>query len=555
MPSEFAPGIPASRTIQELPKIEKPRTFEFGIHHHFSEGAAKEHFDLRLGDPSTGHAHSWALKYLPKPGETRLAVQQPTHTVNYMDFHGRIESGYGKGKVDLLERDKAEVLSSSSGHVRFNVYKGKEIREYLLRRPEPETKKWIIQNITPTRQSGIGQLLPSHKPKYKTTSPEKIDVDNQETELQAKIDGAHTLVQFGATGRTPRIYSYRSRKGEVGSAINHTPKFPDFNTRKTPGGLKDTIVRTETYAVSPTGTVLPAARIGGILNANVWQSREKQKAEGKLESAVIDVERFKGKDVSNLPWREKKPILQRVVELAPWLKLPRSASSPKEKKQLLSDIARGKEPTTHEGVIEWHPDSAVPKKAKFLEERDVYVKGVFAEAGVKRQGTLAGGFEISTTPHGPVIGRVGTGFSHAMKKDMLDNSEAYRGLKMRVLTERAPQHYAPRAPRFLSFHLDQDLSEGIKTASDGTKVNIEPHPEGMGVVIKALHIPKGARGQGKARAIIRSIKAAYPHDQIWIRPRPYGDMPVPIDVLKKFYESEGFQVVDGKDNMVFEKQE
>jgi hypothetical protein len=98
------------------------------------------------------------------------------------------------------------------------------------------------------------------------------------------------------------------------------------------------------------------------------------------------------------------------------------------------------------------------------------------------------------------------------------------------------------------------LPESIKTAAEGVKVNIEPHPEGKGVVIKALRIPKGERGQGKARAIIRSIKDAYPNDQIWIRPRPYGDMPVPIDVLKKFYESEGFKVVDGKDNMVFEKQ-
>lgn len=481
MAAEFAPGIPLSRVIQPVPEVKKPRTFEFGIHAHHAERAG-EHFDLRLGDPSTGHAHSWALKYLPKPGEKRLAVQQATHTIPYMDFKGRIEKGYGKGDVDLARRGKAEVLSSSKGHVRFNVYSGKESEEYLLRRSAPDSKDWLLHNVTTTRQAGPGQLLPSSKPSYKVIKPEDINIKDPNTELQAKIDGAHVLYQFRDTGRTPRVFSYRPTERATG-VIEHTHRLPNFWDRSTPSGLKDTILRGELYAVDDKGKALPAARVGGILNANVWKSREKQEQEGKLVPVVFDVVKFKGKDVENSPYSEKKQLLQQAVTLAPWLKVPRTAVTPKEKQKLISDIHSGKEPSTEEGVIEWHLNKSTPKKSKFLNEKDVFVRSIFQEAGKKRSGTMAGGFEFSMAPKGPIIGRVGTGMSHAMKKDMLESPDRYVGLKARIKVQKAPETYAPRAPVFHSFHLDQELPETAKTATrtvdfQGIKIRLD-RPKGF----------------------------------------------------------------------------
>lgn len=43
---------------------------------------AGPHFDLRLNDPKTSHAYSWAVRNLPAPGEKTLAIEQPTHTKN-----------------------------------------------------------------------------------------------------------------------------------------------------------------------------------------------------------------------------------------------------------------------------------------------------------------------------------------------------------------------------------------------------------------------------------------------------------------------------------------
>jgi hypothetical protein len=458
--SEFAPGIP-SRAIRALPKFTTPRTWEMALHRHQAERAG-EHFDLRLGDPRTGRAHSWAMRGgLPPPGQHTLAVQQPTHTIGYMDFKGRIEKGYGKGDVELAQRDKAEVLHSSKKDVRFNVYKGKENQEFALRRTKGGD--WMVQNVTPSRKAGPSQLLPSSKPKYKERGVGQLNTDDPNTELQAKIDGAHVLYQFKSPGTTPRVFSYRPTERASG-VIDHTQKLPGFHKRKTPSGLKDTILRGELYAVDDRGKALPAARVGGILNAGVWKSREKQKQEGRLVPVAFDVTRFKGKDVEGLPYAQKRELLAQAVGAAPWLSRPRTASTPAAKRKLIADIEAGREPSTEEGVVEWHRDKPTPVKAKFKAEKDVFVRSVFPERGTKRQGTMAGGFEFSYTKGGPVIGRVGTGMSHAMKKDMLQNPSKYEGLQARVTMQRAPMHYAPRAPAFKSFHLDQDIPPDVKTA-------------------------------------------------------------------------------------------
>jgi inorganic pyrophosphatase len=460
---EFAPGIPTGRKIQPIPEVKRPKTWEFGVQKHTGE-KAKEHFDLRLGDPS-GKAHSWALKYLPKPGERRLAVQQPTHTVEYMDFKGVIPEGYGAGPVDIARRDKAEVVHASDRIVRFNVYAGKEVEEYALRRTRG--KNWLLQNVTTSRKAGPGKLLPSSKPKYKNVDPDKIDTDDPDTELQAKIDGAHVLYQFKSPGTTPKVVSYRPTERATG-VIEHTQKLPGFHKRETPKGLQNTILRGELYARGKDGKALPAARVGGLLNAGVWKSREKQKAEGKLIPVVFDITHFKGKNVENEPYGIKKKLIAAAMRLAPWLKRPRTATTPVQKRRLLEDIRTGKEPSTDEGVVEWHKDKPVPRKGKFLEERDVYIRSIYAEAGVKRKGTMAGGFEFSDTKTGPVVGRCGTGMSHAMKKDMLENPSKYQGMRTRIKHHRAPSKYAPRVAKFHSFHLDEDIPEDVKTAALGT---------------------------------------------------------------------------------------
>lgn len=622
MNSEFAPGLPSKESRHPVRKVAAPEVWEFSLQHHLAEKAGP-HYDVRLGDPETGHAHSFAMrKEWPKPGEVRLAIPQPTHSIPYMDFKGFIAEGYGKGKVELPRREQTEVVSSSPDHIRFNLYSGKNTEEYLLRKTDD--KRWLLRNTTPTRT----EELPSSKPKYKELKPDQLDPEKPDKIWQAKVDGAHVLYAFGDTHDQARVFSYRPTERETG-VIEHTHRLPLFSTLRTPAALRNSTLRGELIAEDRKGVALKSTDVGGILNAGVWKSRRKQDEMGKLVPYVFDVVKWKGKNVENAPYTEKLEMLQEVQKQAPWLKIPRTATTPAEKKKLFSDIQHHKEKSTEEGLIEWDANKPVPTKAKFKEDEDVFIKEVFPEDATKRQG-LAGGFSYSRTPEGLVVGKVGTGFSHAMKKDMLDRPELYQGLKARIQTLRG---HAGRAPSFISLHLDQDMPEGVKIAveegaSDSTggqysgntlnpagalmmdvarktenwrpafkgppkvlqktalihvdsgdvkkpKVSFQSKVEGDaikmrlaekdktlasvvlidrggddGFNIERLQVEPEHRGQGHARALLKELKQ-WTAKPLYIRPRPFGDMPAGIESLKKFYKSEGFEVVDGKDTMKF----
>jgi len=159
---EAAAAGPHNTLIQPIPKVVQPDVWQFGVHDHHSEGGAGHHLDLRLGHPASGHAHSWALRHWPEPGETRLAIQQPTHKIAYMDFHGRLTSGYGKGRVDLARRGRTDIISADRGHVRFNVKTADGNEEYLLHRTD-DPKKWLLRNVTPTEVKTAGYCAMSEE--------------------------------------------------------------------------------------------------------------------------------------------------------------------------------------------------------------------------------------------------------------------------------------------------------------------------------------------------------------------------------------------------------
>ena len=70
--TEFAPGIPDKETSHELRAVEKPEPWEYVLTRARRALRRGKHYDLRLGDPKTGHGHSWALA----PG---LAQAGPVH--------------------------------------------------------------------------------------------------------------------------------------------------------------------------------------------------------------------------------------------------------------------------------------------------------------------------------------------------------------------------------------------------------------------------------------------------------------------------------------------
>jgi predicted GNAT family acetyltransferase len=111
-----------------------------------------------------------------------------------------------------------------------------------------------------------------------------------------------------------------------------------------------------------------------------------------------------------------------------------------------------------------------------------------------------------------------------------------------------------------SGHKTSKLSLQSKVEGDAVKLRLkgpqgvvasallDPRQEGEGFTIERLEVPAEHRGQGHARTLLKEIKQ-WTSKPLFIRPRPFGDMPADIPALKKFYSDEGFVEIDGKDTM------
>lgn len=143
--AEFAPGIPASRKIHSIPKI-KNKAWQLTIQQHDAEKAGP-HWDLRLVDPKSGRAHSFAIPKMnfPTGKDIALAIQQPTHTANYATtFEGVIPTGtYGAGTVKIHTNEPINVIKANANRIRFERESGDRFLLFRMR-----NKNWGIRKLT-----------------------------------------------------------------------------------------------------------------------------------------------------------------------------------------------------------------------------------------------------------------------------------------------------------------------------------------------------------------------------------------------------------------------
>ena len=118
---------------------------KFSVQEHF---AKKHHFDLRL--EMDGVAKSWAIpKDFPEKGDRRLAIQVEDHSIDYMEFEGTIEEGYGKGIVKLWDKGEYELLKRTEKEIKFKL-NGQKLRGiYVLLKFEKAGKdSWLLMKLS-----------------------------------------------------------------------------------------------------------------------------------------------------------------------------------------------------------------------------------------------------------------------------------------------------------------------------------------------------------------------------------------------------------------------
>lgn len=89
--------------------------------------ASHLHYDFRLEIDNV--AKSWAIPKEPsaKEGVKRLAILVEDHSVEYMDFEGIIEEGYGKGTVKIWDKGYWEPESIKKNKI-VAIIHGKKLK-------------------------------------------------------------------------------------------------------------------------------------------------------------------------------------------------------------------------------------------------------------------------------------------------------------------------------------------------------------------------------------------------------------------------------------------
>jgi DNA primase len=144
---EFAPGIPRDRTTQLLPTASG-KNWTLAVQKHVADKAGP-HWDLRLVDPETQYAHSWAVPKASFPdNKPRLALQMPTHSAGYALTFGekgpqKIQEGYGKGTVEMAHKEPVQVLEVNPNKVVFQRGSGDTLAMHRT-----SENKWLLRKAT-----------------------------------------------------------------------------------------------------------------------------------------------------------------------------------------------------------------------------------------------------------------------------------------------------------------------------------------------------------------------------------------------------------------------
>jgi DNA primase len=214
---EFAPGVPRSRRMYALPAKGTGQTWTLVIQEHHADKAGL-HWDLRLVDPGTSYAHSWAIPKakLPAAGEKLLAVRTPTHTSHYaMNFGAagpqQIGKGYGKGTVQIVVKEPILVEKVTDDTVKFKRESSNE--SYTIFRTHGD--KWLLQRGTSMEKSAyqLGYEAAFQKMGLDIAGVSAENEPSRDTEAVQDLVGA--MQKMVAPG--PRRDSDNSTEGQTAS--------------------------------------------------------------------------------------------------------------------------------------------------------------------------------------------------------------------------------------------------------------------------------------------------------------------------------------------------
>ncbi|SDG30047.1 DNA ligase D [Dyella sp. 333MFSha] len=437
--------------------------FVVQLHH-----ASRRHFDFRLQVGDT--LRSWAVPKGPSydPKVKRLAVEVEDHPVSYADFEGDIAEGYGKGHVDLFDRGVWATRGDAEaqlhkGHLVFELF-GERLKGtwHLVRSGRKERQPaWFLIKAddayagdveaddlldatmrestrraakTPAKRSAAARATARDKvvPKVRKVSTAVL------TKAAVALDGSHKAKASGDFF-APQLARLREVPPQ-GDAWLHEVKWDGYR-------IVATLLKGKARLWSRNGLPwnerlpeivqalealgLDSARLDGELialdgegrsNFNALQRTLSGEAQAPLVYMLFDLPFIQGHDLSRVPLIERKALLQRLLAHAP-AHLGFSSHTVGHGDDVFAMAMEQK----LEGIIAKRVDGGYHggrgddwQKIKRLESDEFAVVGYTPAKGSR----LAFGSLLLARPNGKgswtYVGRVGTGFTDAMLRDLGD---------------------------------------------------------------------------------------------------------------------------------------
>lgn len=433
----MALGIPDRRNIGNMSTLPTDVVLTLIRQRHNARRSGL-HEDTRLGSPA-GLFSFATPKFLPdKPGEKRLMIPQPIHDWSYKDFEGTIPEGYGAGEVSRIEESPVVLLLNEPDHIIFTRGNSKDSPIYNM--IKTRNGNWLCS----IKQEGQPTAVLTYKKEHFQRRPiEQIaDIIDNGARVTAKIDGASSLVYLGDKG----IRVFGTRVGANGKRPEYSDYIGGLRGFEVPEELRGKLLRGELYGVRAGGRPIHPNELSAILHSNLVTAIDKKQKGGINLLIAALAENKNGVD----------DYYSGAVDIANKLNHPAIHGLPsvtgEAAKRLVEKIRTGKLKLTREGVV-LAPKEGRPIKAKRRDDYDAVVRGVFP-AETKGE-PRAGGFYYSLPGSDKIVGRVGSGFDHAMLKDMLAHPENYIGKEMRLASqEQYPNTKSLRAPSFIAMRAD-----------------------------------------------------------------------------------------------------
>ncbi len=407
------------KTSEPIGKIKNTKGLKrFVVQYH---RATKKHFDFRL--EFGGVLVSFAIpKDFPKQGEKRLAVHVEDHPIDYINFEGTIPKGeYGAGTVEIFDRGFYKTVGSfkkgfADGKIKFFLF-GEKLSG-LFNLIKMDEKNWlIIKDKQSVEDNQIKEIKTQSK---KCKNPfNKVDVKlclltktvpkNKDYIFEIKYDGY-------------RIVAFLSGKKVVLKSRNNQ----DYSE-------KFLVIKQELEKTNKTM----------VLDGEIVVFDEKGKSDfGMLQNAikskrnnfcyvVFDILALNGKDLRDLSLKKRKILLDKNLTTSKNIILSEFV---KENGQKVFSFAKK---NNLEGIVAKNVNSVYnDKRDNDWLKIKCYLRQEFVIIGFKTSeknkvlSAIYVGFYKDNELY--FVGKVGTGFSEKLKKELVDKFEKIKTNKLAI---------------------------------------------------------------------------------------------------------------------------